>query len=424
MSHLLTAYLSTVCTTLSQVWKAAIHRYIQETLTNEANLLFLRSTNLSSLLKKDAEGKETAKTCALFTSKVFPVLSLLSGVDCGITVGSRVKTKRGKVRGIVLGASTPGSNAYKVLWDQSEKETHANQAELVLEEEEEGFSFDFDILLCPRKLRLLILASGFGKDSPLRLRKGDLERLTERYLTWSAGRRSPTKTRTGTDKASSFRKAPSRLEKRDKRSSSLPDGRTLQDAATSASVERLTNILVTSIIDEVTGKTSPTRRAPTESPPPNKGKGSTNPEVMGSIREESEAKTAPRERGESKPRKQAEGRSESENNPLTESDVLSVLGRAAAIKLAAGKILLALLDSESCDRHLEEAPSEAEEGGVTSHLRTLVSTCWEAATSPGPSAMPLAAPVQTLEVERAMGIIRSETALIFKPSFKPVRIIT
>ncbi len=430
----------------SRVWKDAIDRHLGEVLGSESNLALLRRTDLAALLKDEEEGKKAAEAVELFTSRVLPALAFVGGIDAGLYVGCRVRKgrktgwRRGDV-GVVTGGRVQGGGAaiYDVMWEKDgETSSGVEGGDLVLAEEEESFSFDFGVLLCVEKVQLLSLSSGFCAGSPLRMRRRDVSRLVERHLVRSTGRkRSPAAKAGGRasperQKSVTFRKAapPTRLERRDKRSSSLPDGRSLQDAATSASVERLTNILVSSIIDEVTGKTPPSlpratsssARTSSSGKSRSRGAAAGSSEAMGCISEEAEAKSSSVWLSESvleakkqkKKKTEKEDKSEKGGVPTKEFTVLATLVRAAAVRTAAEKTLLALLDSPACDQHLEEDPggggggggAAAEQSGVAAQLREVVKSCWEACTTSSASAMPLAAPVSIRDVERAMGIIR------------------
>ncbi len=270
-------------------------------------------------------------------------------------------------------------------------------------------------------LDFLILSSDLCNDSPLRLGTPDTERLAEKHLVRS-GRRNPSKGgRASPEKAASSHSLlrSSKAEKRDKRSSSLPDGRMLQDAATSASVERLTNSLVSSIIGEVTGKnvaSAATAAAAARGATPKQtlSSGDSRPvrppsrkEAMVSIVED-EVDGAPKPPSAQRTEAPTGGGGGPSSDPLTEAEVRGALVRSAALRSFAERTLVSLLDSHYCDMFLEmeETPPEDERSGVARRLRKVVLACWRTATALSVYAVPMAAPVSDGEVDKAMAILR------------------
>ena len=216
---------------------------------------------------------------------IWPALAVISNIDSGLKVGSKVKRivvdggiPSGKNHtGYIIGAPSDDSLGINVAWEPSNSTTvvpfskiedcrcsrsdltnsfaNSNSYDILLDIQQDLLSYDsLKMFLSLSKITEMIsVAFNFQHDWRKALNKTHiLNNIEHKQPTLLNPIVNIEVTESDNREFHEPGNASNRDTGRDKRSSSLPDTRTLDDV--SSSVESLTNSLVTSIMDEVTGK--------------------------------------------------------------------------------------------------------------------------------------------------------------------------
>ena len=243
-------------------WKEALHKCALDRICCGADLMEELEKVCCETDRPDL--KALYASIEKITQNIWPAISVFVGIDSGLRMGCKVIYSPGTnppKKGYILGSPIEEVPNVKVIWDEDSLVSTVPIATLV-KNSNPSLKIDLDFLLEPKALEILMKISKItnlvtSKFSSLKNWPNSFRHISKEPVINDEEESVPNNSRTPRGE----RRNSEGSDQRDKRSSSLPDSRTLEDVA-SSSVELLTDNLVSSIMDEVTGRRQTSAASP------------------------------------------------------------------------------------------------------------------------------------------------------------------